>query len=279
MRDVAIVGAGELGGALAHLLARRDLARAIMLIDERDRVAAGKALDISQAAPVERFSTRLAGATDVSAAIGADLMVIADRSGGEEWQGDAGWMLLRQLAKRPGPLILCAGATHSDLIDRGVRDLQLDRRCLFGTAPEALAGAARALVAVAVNGSPRDVCLSVLGRPPAHTVIPWAEATVAGVALTRLLHEPDRRRLETRIAGLWPPGPYSLAAAAAKAVAAIAGRSRQLSSCFVAPETAGGVRMRTAALPVRIGPRGIVEVVLPSLSVGEKVAFDNATQV
>src|SRR5690349_7589659 len=71
MREVAIIGAGELGGALAHALARRDLARTITLVDEHGRVAEGKALDISQAAPVEGFATQLAGSTDLAAGLGA----------------------------------------------------------------------------------------------------------------------------------------------------------------------------------------------------------------
>src|SRR5262245_3871780 len=48
MQEVAIVGAGELGGAVAHVLARRDAVRSIVLADESGRVAAGKALDIAQ---------------------------------------------------------------------------------------------------------------------------------------------------------------------------------------------------------------------------------------
>ena len=104
------------------------------------------------------------------------------------------------------------------------------RTRLFGSAPESLAAAARALVALAVNGSPRDVALSVLGVPPAHTVIPWADATVAGFALTRLVDEPSRRRLGARVAALWPPGPYALAAAATAVVEAMAGRSRRVAS-------------------------------------------------
>jgi hypothetical protein len=51
MREVAIVGAGELGGLVAHALARRNSAGVIRLIDDSSRVAEGKALDISQAAP------------------------------------------------------------------------------------------------------------------------------------------------------------------------------------------------------------------------------------
>src|SRR2546423_11335176 len=78
MREVAIVGAGELGGLVAHALARRNSAGLIRLIDDSGRVAEGKALDISQAAPVEGFATAIAGSTGLSAAAGADIVVIAD---------------------------------------------------------------------------------------------------------------------------------------------------------------------------------------------------------
>src|SRR5689334_18165735 len=87
MNHIAVLGAGELGGAVAHALARSETARTITIVDDRGRVAEGKALDIAQAAPVEGFATRLAGATDVSSAAAADLVVIADRFDGGEWQG------------------------------------------------------------------------------------------------------------------------------------------------------------------------------------------------
>ena len=84
MQQVAIIGAGELGGATAHLLARRDIARSIVLVDDRDRVAAGKALDIAQAAPVEGFATQLSSSNDPSTAAGADVIVVAEtRSSGK----------------------------------------------------------------------------------------------------------------------------------------------------------------------------------------------------
>src|SRR4029077_14072905 len=50
MQEVAIIGAGELGGDIAHALARRDLAARVWLLDPTGAVAAGKALDILQAA-------------------------------------------------------------------------------------------------------------------------------------------------------------------------------------------------------------------------------------
>jgi malate dehydrogenase len=280
MQEVAIVGAGELGGALAHVLARRDAARSIRLIDGTGRVAEGKALDIAQAAPVEGFATQLSGSTDWATAAGAGVIVIADRFGAGEWSGEDGLQLLRQLSRSSRTaVLLCAGASQRELIDRGVRELPVGRGRLIGSAPEALAGGARAIVALAANGSPRDVSLSVLGIPPSHTVIPWEDATLGGFAVARLLDEPSRRRAAARIEALWPPGPYALATAAALVVDALAERTRRIVSCFIAPDTSAGVRSRTAAMPVRLGPAGIVDVVTPSLSVMERVALENAMEV
>jgi len=157
--------------------------------------------------------------------------------------------------------------------------LKIRRERLVGTAPEALISGARALVALAANASPRDVSLSIVGVPPQHTVIAWEEATLGGFALTRQLDEPTRRRLATRVSALWPPGPHALAAAAVKAIASIAGRGRQVVSCFVGPETGAGIRTRAAALPVRFNASGIADVLMPTLSVVERVALDNAMQV
>ena len=277
MHSVAIVGAGELGGTIAHALARHDAVRAITLIDESGRVAAGKALDIAQAAPVEGFATELTGTTDLSNAASAAVVVIADRVTGGEWQGEDALMLLKRLTQTASSaVIVCAGASARELVDRGVRELKMSRARLFGSAPEALAGGVRALVALAVNGSPRDIALTVLGVPPHHIVIPWEDATVGGFGLTRLVDEPARRRLRAKVPALWPPGPHALAAAAVKAIESMAGRQRQMVSCFVAPDSTAGGSSRTAALPVRLGASGMVEVVMPTLTNVDRVALDNA---
>ena len=277
MQSVAIFGAGELGGQVAHLLARRDVARAIVLLDDAGTVAAGKALDIAQAAPIEGFATQLSGSTDVAAAFGCAVIVLAETAKSGEWQDDAAQQLLRQIAAgAPSAIVICAGASHRDVVQRGIRDLKMSPDRLVGTAPEALAGAARAIVALAADGSPKDVALSVLGVPPTHIVVPWEDATIAGFALTRSLDGPTRRRIGATIAALWPPGPHALAAAAVKAIESIAGRGRQVVSCFVGPDTKAGTRTRTAALPVRLGAGGVVDVLTPSLSVVERVALENA---
>src|SRR4029450_2050412 len=277
MSDIAIIGAGELGGWLAHAVARQDLAPTICLIDDAGRVAEGKALDISQAAPIEGFATTLSGSTDLASAVGASAIVIADRAAGVEWAGDDGLMLLRRLSRlAPKAVIVCAGPAHRDLGGRGVCDLHLRRERLFGSAPEALVSTARALVALTINGSPRDVALSVLGLPPSLIVLPWNDATVAGFPLTGVVDEPTRRQLHRRIEAAWPPGPYALASAASKALEAMFRRIQMVVSCYVAPDDSAGTRTRTAALPVRIGPTGIESVVVPSLSVVDRIVLDNA---
>jgi malate dehydrogenase len=277
MRDIAIVGAGPLGGALAHLLARRDVVATIRLADESGTTASGQALDIMQSSPIEGFATEVVGTNDIVRCAGAELIVLADRFGGNEWQADEGLMLLRRLARIcAGSLFLCSGPMQYELVDRGVRELRVPRERLFGSAPEALASAIRALVALETGGSPRDVALTVLGLPPHQIVVPWEEATIAGLAAGRALDEPRRRRVSGRIAALWPPGPHALAWAAVRAIEAAAGRSREALAAFVAPDDGGGVRSRTVALPVRLDERGIVEVVTPALSAQARVALENA---
>src|SRR5262245_23603350 len=266
MQDVAIVGAGELGGNLAHLLAARDVVQSIRLIDSAGSVAAGKALDIMQASPIERFATTVSGVTDISYAAGSTIVVVADRAGQNEWQGEEALLLLKQLAQfGRSAIVLCAGASQRELIERGVREHRYSPQRLFGSAPEAFAGALRSLIALETNGSVKDIALTVLGVPPRETVIPWQTVTIAGFAATDVLSEPVRRRIETRLALLWPPGPYALATAAAATVSSMACESRRTSSCFIAPPGIGARQSRTGALPVRLGPDGAVRVELPEL--------------
>lgn len=277
MIDVAIVGAGELGGSLAHVLAQRGHVRRVQLVDPAGQVAAGKALDIMQAGPVQAYCTPVAGASDISRIAGASIVVVADpaKPGGAD-----DLLTLKQILQMAaGAVVVGASAEHRTLIERGVRELGFSRRRLLGSAPEALAASVRALVALQIDGSASDVALAVLGAPPSQAVVAWDDATIGGLAAARVLDEPALRRLAAQVALLWPPGPHALAHAAAEVVAALCGRSRRLVSCFVAPDDALGRRSRAVALPVRIGIAGITSVEQPTLSVSAQVALDTAMQL
>ena len=277
MDRVVVVGAGELGGLLAHALARRGIARDVHLLDEHGRVAEGKALDIMQAAPVEGFSAQVIGSSDFSLAAGAAVVVIADRFGSGEWEGEGALALLKNLRDySPKSLVVCAGAAQRLLVERAVPELRLSRARIIGSAPEALAAGVRGIVAAELRTSPRDVVVNAVGVPPDHIVVLWEDATVAGFGLHRLIGEPERRQIDGRVSRLWPPGPYALASAASKVVDTMLGRSDRVVTCFIAPDESAGRRSRAAALPIRLNRSGLVEVVLPELNGRDRVRLDNA---
>ena len=257
--DVAIIGAGELGGALAHVLARRDVARTIRLIDDAGRVAAGKALDIMQAAPIEGFATRCRGLDRRRRRpAGAAIVVIADRAGGGEWQGEDGLAAAEAAgADRRRARSSCAPARRSassssaaSASSRFARDAAVRHR-----RRKRWPAAVRAIVALEANGSPRDVALTVLGVPPSQIVDP-----VGGCDDRRLRADPAARRAGAPAArgagrGAVAAGPYALAAAAAKA---IDGDRRALApdrQLLRRARRRRAARARgPAALPVRLGP-------------------------
>jgi malate dehydrogenase len=275
MFDVAIVGAGELGGSLAHLLARREIVRRIHLIDPAGQIAAGKALDIAQSGPVERFTTPVAGSSDISRVAGSAVVVVADMARPGEAPDAA--LVLEQISRLAArAVVVAADANGRELVERGVGEGGYKRERLIGSAPEALAAAIRALVALQVNGSVRDVHLGVLGVPPAQLIVNWDDATVAGYRLSQRLAPPAIRKLSSQIPALWPPGPHALAHAAVEAIAAMCGVSRRMSSCFVAPDHSRGQRTRTVAVPVRLGVSGVERFDEPLLDAAARTAFETA---
>src|SRR5688572_27474733 len=104
MSTVAIVGAGDLGGAAAQALAARGRIGRVVLIDAAANAATGKALDIQQSGAVAGFGTALAATDDLTRVTGADVCVIADRFGQAgreaseaEWQGEDGLAMIDRL--------------------------------------------------------------------------------------------------------------------------------------------------------------------------------------
>lgn len=283
MPEVVIVGAGPIGGALAFLLARRDAAPSIALVDPSGHIAAGKALDIAQAGPIEGFSTRVTGGTDVFLAAGAPVVVLADGATGQEWQGDDASALLRRIVHvgqyGRASVVVCAGATQAPLIERAVREVGMNRTNVFGSAPEALASAVRSIAALEARRSPSEIALTVLGSPPNGVVIPWTQATVGGFAARDVLDWAAQRRLAARVPHLWPPGPIALAAAAAQAVLGLRGLSRRGLSAFVAPDDRLGRKERIAAVPVVLDSAGIARMEIPALVGQERIALDNAMRL
>lgn len=288
MTTVAIIGAGDLGGACARALAASHRVSRVLLVDDAASTAVGKALDIMQSGAVDGFHCQFAGTDDVSAASGAAACVIADRfptparsaapagALASEWQGDEALaMLKRLLTYAPEAPLVFAGATQAELMLHAVGELRVVRQRAIGSAPEAFASALRAIVALEARSSPNEVMLAVLGVPGGF-VVPWSEASIGGYALDRVLSQVEIARVEARAARLWPPGPFTLGLAASRIVEGMLGSSRRSFSALTLLGGEFGVRNRIGALPVRLAPAGIVQVRVPSLNTRERVQVETA---
>jgi malate dehydrogenase len=74
-KKIALVGAGNIGGTLAHLAAKKELGD-IVLFDVVEGVPQGKALDLSQCGPIEGFDARITGTNDYKDIAGADVIIV-----------------------------------------------------------------------------------------------------------------------------------------------------------------------------------------------------------
>jgi malate dehydrogenase len=278
MLTVSIIGAGDLGGAVAQTLAERDRINRILLVDVVGSVAAGKALDIQQMGPIHGFRTRLEGTDDATRVTGSAACVVADRHGktSAEWQADEGISMLRSLAPYLGGApIVFAGAMQADLLSSLVRDLGIPERRAIGSSPEAFRSAVTAIVAMEARCSPREVSLTVLGRP-GRFVVPWSEASVGGYALEQVFSQVQLTRIAARAATLWPPGTLTLGLAAARVTEALVESSRQSYSVLTMLRGEFGVKDRIGTLPVMLSPSGIEHTKVPTLNTRERTLLDTA---
>jgi malate/lactate dehydrogenase len=280
VRSIVILGAGELGGALARQIAAADIVARVVLVDDACAVAEGKALDIRQAAPVDGYSTDVAGTRDESAVVGADAIVIADRvQSSSEWQEDAGVALVRRVSYlNPSAPVFCAGARQLTIVERSVREGGLSPRRVIGSAPEALRSAVIAMTALEARCAPDEVSLTVLGRPPEETIVPWEDASIGGRRASEVLSAPAITRLDARLPRLWPPGPLTLACATTRFLRTATLRSAHTLSAFVAAGVENGRPAHVGMLPVTMTERGVETLVWPTLSTRDRVRLDTALQ-
>ena len=277
MSTIAILGAGEIGGALARQLAASDVASRIVLVDDQAGVAAGKALDIAQAAPVDRYSTSLSGTSDVSAVTGAAVVVLADRFGpAGEWRGEDGLALLKRIAGlNQVACVVCAGTEQQSVIERGVTELGLARTRLFGSAPEALRAAVVTMAALEAKAAPADVSLSVVGRPT-QAIVPWDEGAIAGRSAPQVLTAAQLARLERACRPALAAGTGNAGERGGPrdslGAHAIATRAHRAGRADEDEGTAG----RSAMLPVTLAPDGIAQIVAPALSSRDRVRLETA---
>ena len=211
MPFVAILGAGPLGGALAYALASRGRFDEVRLIDPEKTLAAGKALDILQSGPVDGYSTKVKGSASLDDAEGAWVAILAD-----PLNPDPLTHMAALHRRSPGAIVVCADVGHGVAMSRAVATGAAAPDRLIGTAPLGVASAARALIALDADLSPALVHVGITaGTTPGACRIDWSRTAIDGVDGDTALQREQQHRLDQRLFAASPPGPLTLAIAAA----------------------------------------------------------------
>jgi len=298
-KKIALIGAGQIGGTLAHLAALKDLGD-IVLFDIQDGVAAGKALDLAQSGPVEGFDAKLKGTTEYKDIEGADVVIVT--AGVPRKPGMSRDDLLEinlKVMEQVGAgiakyakdaFVICI----TNPLDAMVWALQkfsgLPANRVVGMAGVLDSGRFRHFIADELGVSVEDVTAFVLGGH-GDTMVPLARySTVAGIPLTDVVkmgwmskEKLDQIIQRTRdggaeIVGLLKTGSafYAPAASAiAMAESYLKDKKRVLP---VAAQLTGqyGVKGTYVGVPVVVGAGGAEKIVEISLNSAEQKAFDKS---
>ncbi|HUF48115.1 MAG TPA: hypothetical protein VMM93_09875 [Vicinamibacterales bacterium] len=273
---IAILGAGELGGAIAERLMIAGRVGHVRLVDEAAGVATGKALDIAQAGSVVRSDVRLTAASDPLAASTADVVVIADAVEGGEFLDERGIALVETLVRSgSSAAFVFAGPNQTSLLELAASRLGVGGDRLVGTAASAVAGTVRSLTAAEVDGSGVDVSVALAGRPP-QLVVAWSAATIAGAPAAERIPAHRLLAISATATRLWPPGPAAIAAATAPVAAALAGRSRRRYQAMAMAEVDGRPKPYATMQSLVLGHGRILRREAPVLTPAERIHASSA---
>ena len=205
---VAIVGAGRVGESTAQILAMQQLAGEVVLLDVREGVAQGVALDIQESAPLFRFDTRLAGGTDPALMEGADIVVVTaglPRKPGMSRSDllDANARVIETIVDQilqhaPTAQILMVTNPVDVLTYLAWRRTRWSRRRVFGLSGVLDAARMAAFIALETGFSIRDIQAMVLGGHGDAMVPMPRYTTVAGVPVDRFLSAERIERIVER---------------------------------------------------------------------------------
>ncbi len=295
-KKIALIGAGQIGGTLAHLAAVKELGD-IVLFDIVDGVPQGKALDLAESGPVEGFNAKLAGASSYESIAGADVIIVTagvPRKPGMS-RDDLLGINLKVMqavgegikANAPGAFVICI----TNPLDAMVWALQkfsgLPTNRIVGMAGVLDSARFRYFLAEEFNVSVEDVTAFVLGGHGDDMAPSVRYSTVAGVPLPDLVRmgwttqaKIDAIVERTRkgggeIVNLLKTGSafYAPAASGIAMAEAYLKDQRRVLTCAAHLTGQYGVNDTYVGVPVVIGANGVERIMEIQLDAGEKAMF------
>jgi malate dehydrogenase len=290
-RKVTVVGgAGNVGATVARSIAEKGLAD-VVIIDIAGQKAAGVALDIYETCPIVGSDSRVIGGTDWSAAAGSDIVVVT--SGKPRKPGMSRDDLVRDnfdIMKSIAPnivahcpeAIVVPVANPLDAMSQALfRLTKFPRERVIGMAGVLDSARMSTFIAMELNVSVQNVHSFVLGGH-GDTMVPLARySTVAGIPITELL---SKERIDaiakrtadggaeiTKLVGTsaW----YAPGQAAAEMCEAILKDRKKILPCSVFLQGEYGIRDLFVGVPVKLGARGIEQIIEIALTPEEDAAL------
>jgi malate dehydrogenase len=286
-RKVTVVGAGNVGATCAQEVARRDYCE-VALVDIKEGLAEGKALDINQAGAVVGYEPRVVGSTEYEITGGSDVVVI---TAGVPRTGD---MSRDDLVSTNEKIV---GSVTSQVVEHSpdavliVVSNPLDAMChvaknvsgwpknrVFGMAGILDTARFSSFIAWETGSSVKDVTAMVLGGHGDQMVSVVSHTTVGGVPLRKVVSDDRIAELVARTASgggelvklLGTSAWYAPGAAAAQMVDSIMLDEKRILPCTAYLEGEYGIQDLYMGVPVKLGAAGVEEIYELDLSEDEQ---------
>jgi malate dehydrogenase len=298
---IALIGAGQIGGTLAHLIGLKELGDAV-LFDVAEGIPQGKALDIAQSSPVDGFDARFSGTNTYEAIEGAAACIVTagvPRKPGMSRDDLLGINLkvmeqvgagIRKYA--PNAFVLCITNPLDAMVWALQKTCGLPKNMVVGMAGVLDSSRFRYFLADEFNVSVEDVTAFVLGGH-GDTMVPLIRySTVAGIPLPDLIRMgwTTQQRLDAivqrtrdggaEIVNLLKSGSayYAPAASAIAMVESYLKDKKRVLPCAVWLNGEYGVRDIYVGVPAVIGAKGVERIVEIQLNGAERDMFEKSVK-
>ena len=273
-----MVGAGNVGATCAQELARRDYCD-VALVDIKEGLAAGKALDINQAGAVLGYEPRVTGSTEYEITAGSDVVVI---TAGVPRTGDmsrddlvstnekiVGSVTEQVIGQSPDAILIVVSNPLDAMCHVAKNVSGWPKQRVFGMAGILDTARFSTFISWETGASLKDVTAMVLGGHGDQMVSVVSATTVGGVPLRKLVADDRIAELVARTAGgggelvklLGTSAWYAPGAAAAQMVDSIMLDEKRVLPCTAYLEGEYGIEDLYMGVPVMLGADGIEEIV------------------
>ena len=289
---VTVIGAGNVGATTAQRLVDKQLANEVVLVDIVDGIPQGKGLDILEAAPVEKTDSRIVGSNSYDQTANSDLIIITagiarkpGMSRDDLMNTNSGIVkscTQAAVAQSPNAIIIVVSNPLDVMTWVAWKTSGFEKHRVMGMAGVLDASRFRTFIAAELNVSVEDVNAFVLGGHGDSMVPLPRYSTVAGIPITELLDKDavDRLVKRTRDGGIeivnylkTGSAYYAPSASAVLMAEAIIRDKKRILPCAAYLQGEYGIRDTYVGVPVKLGRKGIEEVIQIKLTEDEAAAL------